>query len=84
MHQWCVYTSLFGTLGPSSPLPVLHECSVPPSLLEAKQQHLDVHVSGMQEGTGGYDVIAVGTGILAYLSSLWVDWPFSCYHEFLI
>lgn len=48
------------------------ECPVSALLLEAGQQHLNVQVSAVQEGTARHRVAAVGTGILVHLSTLWV------------
>lgn len=60
------------------------ECPVPPSLPE-QGSSVSVQVSGMQEGTAGREVAAVGTGILAHLCSPRVGWCLSGYrHELLI
>lgn len=80
----CICTSLCGTLAPDPLLPGPRECPVLPLLLEAAQQHLKVDVSGMQDGTAGHGAAAVGTGMLAHLSSLWVGRPFHCDHVELL
>ena len=79
VSPWCVLTSLW----PDSPLPVLLEWAVPPSLLEAGQ-HPHGHAFRLQEGTAGREVMAAGTGILAHCSYLWVGWHFSCDHHDLL
>ena len=79
VSPWCVLTSLW----PDSPLPVLLEWSVPPSLLEAGQRPHG-HAFRLQEGTAGRKVMAVDTGILAHCSYLWVGWHFSCNHHDLL
>ena len=79
VSPWGVHTGLW----PDSPLPVLLEWPIPPSPLEAGQ-HLHGRVSRLQEGTAGVKVTAMGAGILAHRSYLWVGWYFSCDHHDLL